>query len=57
VVSAMTLVTKSIDRPGTYTSGSPLMPHADWLRNAAHLRHLDALAARIKRLGAGEDRE
>jgi len=43
-VSAMTLVTKSITQPGTYTSGGPLMAHADWLRNAAHLRHLDRLA-------------
>ncbi len=43
-VSAMTLVTKSVTKPGTYTSGGPLMAHADWLRNAAHLRQLDRLA-------------
>jgi UDP-3-O-[3-hydroxymyristoyl] glucosamine N-acyltransferase len=40
-ISGFSLVTKSILQPGTYTSGSPLMPHAAWLRNAAHLRHLD----------------
>jgi UDP-3-O-[3-hydroxymyristoyl] glucosamine N-acyltransferase len=43
-ISGMTLVTKSITEPGVYTSGSPLMPHAEWLRNAAHLRHLDRIA-------------
>jgi UDP-3-O-[3-hydroxymyristoyl] glucosamine N-acyltransferase len=43
-VSGMTLVTKSIAEPGVYTSGGPFMPHAEWLRNAAHLRHLDRIA-------------
>jgi UDP-3-O-[3-hydroxymyristoyl] glucosamine N-acyltransferase len=43
-VSGMTLVTKSITEPGTYTSGLPFMPHADWRRNAVHLRHLDRIA-------------
>ncbi|HET9580071.1 MAG TPA: UDP-3-O-(3-hydroxymyristoyl)glucosamine N-acyltransferase, partial [Usitatibacter sp.] len=42
-VSGMTLVTKSITEPGTYTSGLPFMPHAQWLRNAAQLRHLDEI--------------
>jgi UDP-3-O-[3-hydroxymyristoyl] glucosamine N-acyltransferase len=37
-VSAMTLVTKSITRPGTYTSVPPMMPHADWLKWAAGIR-------------------
>lgn len=48
VVSAMTLVTKSITEPGMYTSGTPLMPHREWLKNAAHLRRLDAMADEIK---------
>ncbi len=56
-ISAMTLVSKSITEPGTYTSGMPLMPHEEWLRNAAHLRRLDALARRLRKLPAGEDRE
>lgn len=49
-VSGGSLVAKDIREPGTYTSVLPLMPHRDWLRNAAHLRHLDALAQRIKNL-------
>ena len=52
-VSAMSLVTKSLTKPGTYTSGGPLMAHADWLKNAAHLRHLD----RIARASRGASRE
>ncbi len=55
-VSGMTFVTKSITQPGTYTSGMPLMAHADWLKNAAHLRRLDAIA-RQGRADNGEDRE
>ncbi len=49
-VSAGTFVAKDIREAGVYTSVQPLMPHADWLRNAAHLRHLDSLARRIKSL-------
>ena len=53
-ISGFSLVAKSILKPGTYTSGMPLMPHAEWLRNAAHLRRLDqALTGRKHK--AGED--
>ena len=41
VVSAWTLVAKSINKPGVYTSNLPLQSHADWVRNFSHLRHLD----------------
>lgn len=49
-ISAGTFVAKDIRQAGTYTSVQPLMPHAEWLRNAAHLRHLDELAKRVKQL-------
>lgn len=49
-ISAATLVAKSITQPGTYTSALPFMPHQAWLKNAAHLRHLDSLVERIRRL-------
>jgi UDP-3-O-[3-hydroxymyristoyl] glucosamine N-acyltransferase len=49
-LSGTTFVTKSITEPGIYSSGVPMMPHADWLRNAAHLRRLD----RIARLARGK---
>lgn len=50
VISAGTLVTKSIHKPGVYTANLPVQPHADWVKNFAHLRHLDGLAARIRAL-------
>jgi UDP-3-O-[3-hydroxymyristoyl] glucosamine N-acyltransferase len=56
-ISGMTLVAKPITQPGTYTSGLPMMPHAEWLKNAAHLRRLDRIAGRAARALPGEDRE
>ncbi|MEI6737022.1 MAG: UDP-3-O-(3-hydroxymyristoyl)glucosamine N-acyltransferase [Pseudomonadota bacterium] len=51
VLSANAFVTKSINEPGMYSAGFPLMPHREWLKNAAQLRHLDELAAKLKKLG------
>ncbi|MCL4757459.1 MAG: UDP-3-O-(3-hydroxymyristoyl)glucosamine N-acyltransferase [Rhodocyclaceae bacterium] len=48
VISAGTLVTKSIARAGTYTANLPLQAHPEWVRNFAHLRHLDALVERVR---------
>jgi UDP-3-O-[3-hydroxymyristoyl] glucosamine N-acyltransferase len=56
-ISGMTLVAKPITRPGTYTSGLPMMPHAQWLRSAALLRRLDRIAGRPAGALPGEDRE
>ncbi|MDY0011385.1 MAG: UDP-3-O-(3-hydroxymyristoyl)glucosamine N-acyltransferase [Rhodocyclaceae bacterium] len=50
VVSAGTLVTKSIHKAGVYTANLPVQGHAEWVKNFAHLRHLDALADRIRAL-------
>jgi UDP-3-O-[3-hydroxymyristoyl] glucosamine N-acyltransferase len=50
VVSAGTLVTKSIRKAGVYTANLPVQPHADWVKNFAHLRHLDALTERLRTL-------
>ena len=55
VISGFSLVAKSILKPGTYTSGMPLMPHAEWLRNAAHLRRLDERLKRLKHEAGGEE--
>ena len=49
-ISAMTLITKSITRPGTYTSAMPFMAHDEWLRNAAQLRRLAGLAETVRAL-------
>ena len=51
-ISGGTAVIKSILKPGTYTSLFPVSLHQDWLRNASHIRHLDALAGRVRELEA-----
>jgi UDP-3-O-[3-hydroxymyristoyl] glucosamine N-acyltransferase len=48
-ISGMSLITKSITEPGTYTAAIPFMPHAEWLRNAVHLRHLDEMAKSLRK--------
>ena len=55
-ISGFSFVTKSIVKPGTYTSGTPAMPHGEWLRNAAHLRHLDEIVRRVPKKNAGGDK-
>ena len=49
-ISTYTLITKSIDRPGTYTGAYAFEPHREWLKNAAQLRHLAELAQRVREL-------
>jgi UDP-3-O-[3-hydroxymyristoyl] glucosamine N-acyltransferase len=51
-ISGATGVSKSITKAGTYTSLFPMSLHRDWLRNAAHIRHLDAMAERLRDLEA-----
>jgi len=46
-ISGFTFVTKSITEPGIYTSGTPAMPHALWLKNSVHMRRLDEYVRRI----------
>ncbi|WP_018410638.1 UDP-3-O-(3-hydroxymyristoyl)glucosamine N-acyltransferase [Methyloversatilis thermotolerans] len=50
VVSAVSFATKSITAPGVYTGSVPSMEHKDWTRNYSRLRHLDAMAERIRAL-------
>jgi UDP-3-O-[3-hydroxymyristoyl] glucosamine N-acyltransferase len=39
-ITGFTMVTKSITQPGTYSSGVPHAPHAQWLRTLVQLRKL-----------------
>jgi UDP-3-O-[3-hydroxymyristoyl] glucosamine N-acyltransferase len=48
--TGMAMVTRSIHEPGLYSSGVPVMPNAEWRRNAVRFRHLDELARRLKSL-------
>lgn len=54
-ISAATLVTKSITRPGSYTGAMPFEAHREWLKNAAQMRHLDAMAEKVRKLEARLD--
>lgn len=54
IISAMSLVTKSISEPGTYTGSVPLMKHETWLRNAVQMRRLDDMAEAMKHKGGRE---
>jgi UDP-3-O-[3-hydroxymyristoyl] glucosamine N-acyltransferase len=49
-ISTNTLITKSLTKAGTYTSALPFSEHGEWLKNAVHLRNLDRLVGRIKKL-------
>ncbi|MDP2825813.1 MAG: UDP-3-O-(3-hydroxymyristoyl)glucosamine N-acyltransferase [Sulfuritalea sp.] len=49
-VAAGTLVTKSIRNAGTYSGAVPFLEHGEWLRNFSRLRHLDAMADKIRAL-------
>lgn len=49
VVTGMSMVTRSITRPGVY-SGIPAVEGRRWRRNIAHLARLDDLARRLARL-------
>ncbi|MDO8413580.1 MAG: UDP-3-O-(3-hydroxymyristoyl)glucosamine N-acyltransferase [Gallionellaceae bacterium] len=49
-ISSFTLIAKSISQPGSYTGTFPSSSHDEWRKNAVHLRHLDALAEKIKNL-------
>lgn len=42
-ITAGSLVTKSINKPGTYTSGTPLIEHSAWKRNAVAFKKLKDL--------------
>jgi UDP-3-O-[3-hydroxymyristoyl] glucosamine N-acyltransferase len=46
----MTLVTKSITRPGIYSSGVPAQENAVWNRTNARLRRLDRLVRKMRKL-------
>ena len=49
-ISGGSLVMKSINQGGLYTSVFPLDTHDEWVRNAAHIRRLSKLADRVAEL-------
>ena len=49
-VSAGTVISRSIHKPGTYTGMFPFDDNASWAKNTALVRHLAELAARVRAL-------
>lgn len=49
-ISAGSMVTKSLRKPGQYTSIFPLEAHDAWLQNAAQIKRLAKLAERVSEL-------
>ncbi len=49
-VTGMTMVTRSITEPGSYSSGTAMQPAADWRKSAARIRQLDEMARRLQQL-------
>lgn len=49
-VSAMSMVTQTIDKPGVYSSGTLLQESSLWKRNAVTLSKLSGLSRRVKNL-------
>lgn len=49
-ISPFTMISKSLREKGTYSGMNPFSEKDKWLKNTAHLRHLDEMATRIKNL-------
>ncbi|MGH8493457.1 MAG: UDP-3-O-(3-hydroxymyristoyl)glucosamine N-acyltransferase [Moraxellaceae bacterium] len=49
-LTGMTMVTKSISEPGSYSSGTGFQPSASWKRSAVRFRHLDEMARRLREI-------
>ncbi|MEM1230032.1 MAG: UDP-3-O-(3-hydroxymyristoyl)glucosamine N-acyltransferase [Pseudomonadota bacterium] len=50
VVSAMTLISQSIAKPGVYSGATLHAPHGEWKRNALRARQLDTMHQRLRKL-------
>ncbi len=50
MITGNTMVTKSITRPGSYSSGIPAEPTKQWHRNVVRYRQMDKLTERVKQL-------
>lgn len=49
-VTGMTMVTRSITEPGSYSSGTAMQTAADWRKSAARIRQLDDMARRLQNM-------
>ena len=49
-IASFTLIGKSITEPGSYAGILPFSKIDEWRKNAVHLRHLDDMAKRLRKL-------
>lgn len=49
-ITGMTMVSKSITKAGSYSSGTSMMDTASWRKNAVRMRQLDQMSKRISSL-------
>jgi len=47
-VTGMTMVTKSIDQAGSYSSGTAMMPTGLWKKNSVRMRQMDDIVKRLR---------
>lgn len=50
ILTGMTMVTRSISEPGTYSSGTSMQTSTEWRKSVARFRHLDEMARKIQQL-------
>lgn len=50
ILTGMTMVTRSISEPDTYSSGTSMQTSSEWRKSVARFRHLDEMAHRIQQL-------
>jgi UDP-3-O-[3-hydroxymyristoyl] glucosamine N-acyltransferase len=50
LITAMSMITRSITEPGSYSSGTVMQPSAEWRKSAARFRQLDEMARRLQKL-------
>lgn len=50
ILTGMTMVTRSISEPGTYSSGTSMQTSTEWRKSVARFRHLDEMARKIQNL-------
>jgi UDP-3-O-[3-hydroxymyristoyl] glucosamine N-acyltransferase len=54
-ISAMSLVSHSLNEAGVYTGGILAMPHNVWRKNLARIKQLDDIARRVRKLEKSAD--
>ena len=53
-ITGMTKVSCDIKKPGVYSSGTPVMPNNQWLKNAVRFKHLNELFLKNKKKSKAE---